>query len=180
MVSFFRGKSAAAPPATAAALAALPSASLRRRAACLLYEVVVLFGVALVPGFVATLVGAVAPVAAQPVLGQAIGFLCFGAYFVWMWVHGGQTLPMQTWRLRLVTGEGKSLTLQRAVGRYLAAWLWVLPAILVAHAAGWTRWPALGAAAAWAGVYGAAAWWLPQRQFLHDVLCRTRLVELPG
>lgn len=166
-------------PTAAAEWAALPTPGLRRRAACLLYEVVVLFGVALVPGVLATAANRLVAPALQPLLEQLIGFLCFGVYFVWMWTHSGQTLPMQTWGIRVVTQEGHPLSTGRALVRYLAAWLWVLPAIVVAHLAGWHRWQALGAAAAWAACYGAAAALQPQRQFLHDVLSRTRLVALP-
>lgn len=166
-------------PTAPADWATLPAPSLRRSAACLLYELVVLFGVALVPGVLATAANRLVPASAQPLLEQAIGFLCFGIYFVWMWTHSGQTLPMQTWRIRVVTQDGHPLSTGRAVVRYLAAWLWVLPAIGLAHLAGWHRWQAIGAAAAWAACYAAAALLLPRRQFLHDVLSRTRLVALP-
>lgn len=138
-----------------------------------------LFGVALVPGILATAADRLVPAAARPMLEQIIGFVCFGVYFVWMWTHGGQTLPMQTWRIRLITAEGETPSVPQALLRYLAAWLWVLPAIGVAHVLGWQRWHALGAAATWAALYGLAAHWLPQRQSLHDWVCRTRLVALP-
>lgn len=157
----------------------MPAPSLRRRAACLLYEIVVLFGVALVPGAIATATNRFTPANLQSAVEQAIGFLCFGAYFVWMWTHSGQTLPMQTWRIRLVTREGHTLSTHQAVLRFLLAWMWVLPAILVAHAAGWQRWTALGATALWALCYGVSARWLPERQCLHDVLCRTKLICWP-
>lgn len=160
---------------------ALPTPSLRRRAASLLYEGVVLFGVSLLPGILATLVASLLP-SSVPMgwLAQAIGVLCFGLYFVWCWTRSGQTLPMQTWRIRLVTAEGLPLSRGRAWLRYLVAWLWVAPAIGVAHLAGWDRGWALGAAAVWALLYGSLAAFSPHRQFLHDALCGTRLVQLPS
>jgi uncharacterized RDD family membrane protein YckC len=58
------------------------------------------------------------------------------AYFGWFWVHGGQTLGLRTWRLRLVAGDGGAVTWVQAVRRFLAAivswlclglgFLWVL------------------------------------------------------
>lgn len=58
------------------------------------------------------------------------------AYFGWFWVHGGQTLGLRTWRLRLVTRDGAAVTWKQAVRRFLAAivswlclglgFLWVL------------------------------------------------------
>lgn len=141
---------------------------------------VILFGVGLVPAVLSTFVArALGPGALEQGLVQVIGFLCYGAYFVWAWSRSGQTLPMQTWGIELVTSDGHRLDRRRACLRYLAAWLWVAPAILIAHLAGWSRWPAIGAVGAWAVFYGAWALMHPQRQFLHDALCRTRLVQLP-
>lgn len=168
-------------PATADELAALPTPSLRRRAASLLYEGVVLFGVSLLPGILATVAVGLAP-RALPAdwLAQAIGFLCFGLYFTWCWTRSGQTLPMQTWRIRLVTTDGQPLSPRQAWLRYLVAWLWVAPAIVLAHLAGWDRGWALGAAVVWALLYGSLAAFSRHRQFLHDALCGTRLVQLPS
>jgi len=161
-------------------LSTLAAPSLRRRAACLLYELVVLFGVGLIPAVLSTgITHLLGSGLAQQLVIQLVGFLSFGAYFVWMWRHGGQTLPMQTWRIRLVTAEGQPLSTAQACRRYLLAWLWVAPPMLLAYLAGWHRWWALGATAAWASLYGAWVWRQPQRQFLHDVLCGTRLVQLP-
>lgn len=58
------------------------------------------------------------------------------AYFCWFWVHGGQTLGLRTWRLRLMARDGGAVTWMQAVRRFLAAivswlclglgFLWVL------------------------------------------------------
>ena len=48
--------------------------------------------------------------------------LCISAaYFVYCWIHGGQTLPMKTWRIRLVTREGNAISLRTGIYRYLFA-----------------------------------------------------------
>ncbi len=46
----------------------------------------------------------------------AIGFLFFG----WFWTHGGQTLGMRVWRLRVVRADGRLFTWRDALARYLA------------------------------------------------------------
>lgn len=76
-----------------------------------------------------------------------------GCYFVWFWLHGGQTLPMKTWRIRLRTADGLPLSPRQAWGRYLAALAGLIPL-------GFTLWWAL---------------FDRDRQFLHDRLLRTRI-----
>jgi len=47
--------------------------------------------------------------------------LVAGVYFTWFWTHGGQTLPMQTWKLRVVNADGQRVRLKEALARYLFA-----------------------------------------------------------
>ena len=49
-------------------------------------------------------------------------FIVLMAYFVWCWLHGGQTLPMKTWKLKLVDRDGAPLRPLQAILRYMAAW----------------------------------------------------------
>ena len=87
------------------------------------------------------------------------GWLLFvtGAYFVYCWTHGGQTLPMKTWRIRLVMCAGGAVPARIAIRRYLFALLSL---------------GACGLGFAWALVDR-------DRQFLHDRLAGTRLVLRP-
>ena len=80
--------------------------------------------------------------------------LVSGAYFVGFWTHGGRTLAMKTWRIRLVVEDGQPVGTVRAVHRFAIALLGLLAA---------------GAGFAWALVDR-------ERQFLHDRLSGTRLV----
>jgi uncharacterized RDD family membrane protein YckC len=75
-------------------------------------------------------------------------------YFIWQWTHG-QTLPMKTWRVRLVHGNGLPVSRGRATLRFVVA--------------------ACGLAA----VGLTFAWALVDRdgQFLHDRMVGTRLVS---
>jgi len=48
-------------------------------------------------------------------------------FFGWFWTHGGQTLGMRAWRIRVVAGDGGTLTWRAATRRYFAALLsWAL------------------------------------------------------
>lgn len=78
-----------------------------------------------------------------------------GVYFTWQWRRGGRTLPMKTWRLRLVTRSGEPLEWRHALKRFLIA----LPGTLL-----------LGAGFLWA---------LVDREglFLHDRLAGTKIVR---
>lgn len=78
-----------------------------------------------------------------------------GAYFVWFWTRGGQTLPMKTWNIRVVTADGAPLGTARAIHRYAIALL---------------GFAAVGLGFLW-------ALFDPDRQFLHDRLAGTALVD---
>jgi len=57
-------------------------------------------------------------------------------FFAWFWLHGGQTLGMRAWRLRLVANDGGAITLGQTVRRFAGAalslaafglgYLWIL------------------------------------------------------
>jgi uncharacterized RDD family membrane protein YckC len=154
-----------------------PAAGLARRLAAFVYEGVLVFGIVMGAGLVygiATdqrhaLVGA-------PGLRVAL-FVVLGTYFVYFWTRRGQTLAMQTWHIRLVGPDGRPPGLGRAISRYLLAWLWFVPALLVLSLSA-LKGSGTATAAILAGVlaYAALARLHRGRQFLHDVICGTRLV----
>jgi len=47
----------------------------------------------------------------------AVSFLYFG----WFWTHGGQTLGMQTWRIKLVDINGNSASWKQALIRFITS-----------------------------------------------------------
>ena len=78
---------------------------------------------------------------------QVFILVVLAAYFLWCWLRGGQTLAMRAWRIRLV-----DVTPAKAIVRFvLAAALWPLSIL-------------------WALVDR-------DRQFLHDRLAGTRLID---
>jgi uncharacterized RDD family membrane protein YckC len=169
-----------AAPAGAAALSR-PTPSLARRMACFVYEAMLLFGVALIPGALGAIffaqTGQRHPLQSATAL-RLYALVLFGVYFVWLWSARGQTLAMQTWRIRVETADALPLTQARALGRYVACcccWFG-LPALAASWAA-LPPWSALAGFAGWIVVYALSALAAPQRQFWHDRLCGTRLVD---
>jgi|SRR5688572_14917825 uncharacterized RDD family membrane protein YckC len=134
---------------------AADTASLARRGLSLSYEVLLLLAVLFAGALPFVLIaGAADRMAARPLF-QLYLVALTAVYFVWQWRRGGQTLPMKTWRIRVVTREGAPLDWTRAAQRYLFA----LAGTLLA-----------GAGFLWALVDR-------DRQFLHDRLAGTRIVN---
>ena len=139
------GESATPVPADAAP-------GIPRRLASMLYEAILLFAIA----FIATWVfqfaaGTLVIDGWRRHLLMLFLVVVFGIYFVWCWRRGGQTLPMKTWRIRVVSRDGhRNLSSRQALLRY--AYSWLLPFSIL-----------------WALVDR-------DRQFLHDRLAGSLLV----
>lgn len=149
-----------------------------RRLAALTYESLLLFGVLMISGWLyAGLTQQRHALQGRAGL-QAFLFLVLGVYFVWFWSHGGQTVALKAWRLRIERVDGARLTQTRALARYVLSWLWFMPSLLAIRMADLHTGVAIGTTIA-VGMLAYAATCLlhPQRQFLHDVLCGTRIVH---
>ncbi|HEY4069495.1 MAG TPA: RDD family protein [Burkholderiaceae bacterium] len=149
---------------------------LMRRMACFVYEGLLLFGILLIPGALGAFLFGLTGQPHDTAL-RVITLLIFAAYFSWFWSARGQTLPMQTWHIRVVTVRGEPLSLARALARFVAACAWFAPGAALAMLNHWTRWPALGAVGVGVVAYALLALLHPQHQFWHDALCGTRLVD---
>lgn len=120
------------------------------------YEALLLAGViAVALVFPHLLLGAFAHRVATPTLLWAHLFVVLLIYCVGFWCHGGQTLAMKTWRLRLLTRSGDPLRPMQALLRYLLCW----PSLCLG-----------GIGLLWALVDR-------DRQFLHDRIAGTQLVS---
>jgi uncharacterized RDD family membrane protein YckC len=96
-------------------------------------------------------------------------------YFVWSWTGGRRTLPMKTWRMQLVDATGAPLGYGRALARYLAAWIGptlALGTYLIAKPFGLG-----GVALVPLALNYLAAFVDPEKQFLHDRVAGTRIVQ---
>nr|WP_222858492.1 RDD family protein [Paraburkholderia phenoliruptrix] len=166
----------AASPASAASAAKPPT--VRRRLAALLYEALLLFGVVFVAGYLfSTLTQQRNGLTHHNLLAAWIG-LVVGLYFVWFWTHSGQTLPMKTWRLRVVSADGAPLSAWRAIARYVLAWLWFLPPLALHPLLGLRLPQTLALAGIWFVLWAATGRLGASRQFLHDRLAGTRVIDV--
>jgi uncharacterized RDD family membrane protein YckC len=125
-----------------------------RRLASMLYESLLLLAVIFLAGFVFVSLTRGDSSAPVRLVFQAYLILVVAAYFIWFWTHGGQTLAMKTWHLRLVGADGRSVSLRQALLRFALA----VPGVL------------LGIGIAW-------AMFDRERQFLHDRLAGTRIIS---
>ena len=133
----------------------LSTPSIRRRLAAMFYEALLLFGVLFIAAY---LFSALLQYKSGQNLRFAFQLYIFGVlglYFVWCWRHGGQTLPMKTWKFKVVHADGTPVSLYRAWLRYSLAWVSILSLLGVLYA-----------------VFD------QDRQFLHDRLAGTRLVRV--
>lgn len=78
-------------------------------------------------------------------------------YFGWFWTHGGQSLGMKTWRLKIVTNDGGPTGWGQALARFLVAIL---------------SWLCVGLGFIWILVNKDGKAW-------HDLASATRVVQLP-
>ena len=109
---------------------------------------------------------------------QGFLFLVLGVYFVWFWSHGGQTLAMKTWRIRLIGQDGLAVSQTRALVRYMLSWLWFAPALFVTWISDTRSLLVIfGSLSVGVLAYAALAFLHGNRQFVHDVICRTRLIS---
>ena len=96
-------------------------------------------------------------------------------YFVWCWTGGRRTLPMKTWRMRLVDRDAASLTYKTAFVRYLAAWIG--PGLALVTYLFLKPLDLGGVAAVPLALNYLAAFVDPEKQFLHDRIAGTRVVQ---
>jgi len=108
------------------------------------------------------------------ILSLAIVFAAGALYYAWSWTGGRRTLPMKTWRLRLVRVDGRAPDSRTALLRYFAVWIGPLLALLAYVVL--RRW-GLGAHAVWLLAFN-FLWAFVDRngRFLHDRVAGTRII----
>lgn len=145
--------------------------------ACWLYEGILLFAALLIATLLFSVAGQMRSGidSLRPLL---IGFLAVVAavYCTWFWSKG-QTLPMRTWRIRMVDRHGRPVPQPRALLRFVTSTLWFAPPIAVLQArAHYTLAEAGVLFGGWIVFWALASRFHPERQFWHDAMAGTRLV----
>ena len=167
------------PAVTDTALPTLPTAPLKNRLLCMVYEAMLLFGVLFIATWLfSTLLQQRHALYLRDALQDWL-FVVLGLYFCWLWTHGGQTLAMKAWDLRVLDSTDSPLSWRRAVLRYALCWLWFLPGLAVAKLSGAQGWMLLLLPAANIVLWALSLRLDPDRQFLHDRIARTRIVLVP-
>ena len=127
-----------------------------QRLAAMFYDALLLLAVLLVAVALALMFSRGSFTYHSPFFRTLIFLLCF-LFYTWFWLHGGQTLGMRTWRMRVQQRNGDPITLWQALLRFMLA----IPSL------------ALG---------GLGFFWMlldPDRMTLYDRLSRTVIVVLP-
>jgi len=133
-----------------------PPAGILRRLIAMFYDSLLLVSVLLLATGIVMFLTGNAEVRHEPlfqILLLATSFL----FYTWFWLHGGQTLGMRAWRLRVQRPDGRPITLWQATLRFTLA----IPCL------------ALG---------GLGFFWMlvdRDRMTLYDRLSRTVMVVLP-
>jgi uncharacterized RDD family membrane protein YckC len=135
-------------------------ASLPRRLAAMLYDGLLLCAVLMLAAMPPVILAGGAVALQHSAWHALFSFYLLAVFFLffgWFWTHGGQTLGMRAWRLRLTDAAGQPVSWRGALLRFVAAWLSALPLGL-----GWL-------------------WmlWDHERLCWHDRLSGTRLLLLP-
>ena len=151
--------------------------TLRRRFASMTYEAMLLFAVVFVAGYLFDTLTQSRNGLRLRHAREAWLFAVLGIYFVWFWRHGGQTLAMKTWSVRLLGPPGRPLGFGRAIARYLLLWIFVLPTLALVWAFGLQGWDVMVALVAALILPPFYAHFDRDRQFLHDRLLGTRIVS---
>ena len=132
-----------------------PTAALARRLASAVYDLLLVVALVLIATFPYLAVFGDSTHGWRRHLLQSWVLFVAGAYFVWFWTRGGQTLPMKTWHIRVVRWDGAPIGVARAIHRFLIAVLGTI---------------ALGLGFVW-------ALFDRDRRFLHDRLAGTALID---
>jgi uncharacterized RDD family membrane protein YckC len=131
-------------------------AGLFRRLMAMLYDLLLLFSLLLFATASALLVTRGTLDYHHPLFRTYLFLVCF-MFYAWFWTHGGQTLGMRAWRLRVQRLDGRPITLWQALLRFLSA----IPS--------------------WA-VFGLGYLWLlidKKHMALHDRISESVIVRLP-
>lgn len=155
--------------------------TLKRKAICLIYESLLLLAVLFIASLIFHLIVRDTEAAYFKPLFQIYLFVVMGYYFTWFWTHGGQTLAMQTWKMRVVTVEGGGLTKKKAIARYLCTLIGVASFVAIDYLMPFEFVTKLHLVLISFLFFGFGFIWAlfdRDQQFLHDRLAGTRIVKL--
>jgi uncharacterized RDD family membrane protein YckC len=100
-----------------------PAANLLRRLMAIVYDSLVLIAILMLAALPPVLlIGGAMPNALLRIAFQLYLFGVIFLFFGWFWVHGGQTIGMRAWRLKILTNDGQTISWRGAGLRFMWAW----------------------------------------------------------
>ncbi len=172
----------------------LPAASFFKLLGCWLYDFMLLCAVWLVAGFVYIIPAQIfididasqknnlsTTEFSGPVFYSYLFFVTW-FFFAWFWTHGGQTLGLRSWSLRLETEGGQSLNWVQTLLRFLVSGTpWLLSLFAYQQLMNNEILPAPFQYSAFIIGFFGLFWMLidKKNRSLQDILTRTRIVSTP-
>ncbi len=95
-------------------------AGLLVRLVAMFYDALLLLSALMIATAIALFVTKGASLAHNPFFRTMLFLICF-SFYAWFWLHGGQTLGMRAWKLRLQNKDGRPITIWQALLRFLVA-----------------------------------------------------------
>jgi len=159
--------------------AAVRTPTIKRRLMAMLYDLMLITAVEFFVNFLFIFATGNRQAPVYRYLGIALFFVVAAAYFIHAWHGSGFTLAMKTWRIKLVKVGHARVPFPAALLRHVLAWGWVLPALFASYALKLSHGQTGIALALGVVAWALTAFLHKDRQFLHDRLAGTRLIELP-
>jgi uncharacterized RDD family membrane protein YckC len=99
-------------------------AGLFRRLFAIFYDCILLIAILMVVFGIATALNQGTAIESSDPANSMMVLIFFGMvylYFTWFWVHGGQTLGMKTWKLKLLSADSSVIDWKTATIRFISA-----------------------------------------------------------
>jgi len=98
-------------------------APLWRRLAAVCYDLLLVVALLMALTMVVIMIRGGLAIESGSVWFQTLLVACWWLYFAWSWTHGGQTIGMRAWRLRIRSVAGTDVGWREATIRFIAAGL---------------------------------------------------------
>jgi len=152
-----------------------------RRAICLIYETFILLAILFIASLIFHLIFSDTQAPFFKPLFQCYLVIIMGYYFTWFWTHGGQTLAMQTWKMRLISHDGKTVSRKQAIVRFLYTLIGVFFFVIIDQILPFNFASPFQLVLISLLIFGSGFIWAlfdHDHQFLHDRLAGTRIIKV--
>lgn len=92
-----------------------------RRCFALLYDWLLIFSICIAATSVAVFFARGEAISAKNLFFKLYLLIVIAGYYIWFWLHGGQTTGMRAWKIKLTNVNDQPIKLQQAIIRVLLA-----------------------------------------------------------